>query len=205
MQLYFLFVIMAVLTILSPGPGVLKSITNSLNYGFKQAFVGVLGLATGVFCVATLSATSLGALLAASTVAFDILKYAGAAYLIYMGVKLWRAPAVELVDTDVKPASNKRLFIEGLIFQFSNPKALVFFLSVFPQFIDRSGDYTSQFAGLVLTFCALLIIIHSTYALFAHRVQGFLKTGRGGRMMNRIGGTAFIGFGVLLAQSKKAA
>lgn len=204
MQLYFLFVVMATLTILSPGPGVLKSITNSLNYGFKSAFVGVLGLSTGVFCVATLSATSLGALLATSTLAFNVLKYVGAAYLVYMGIKLWRAPAIEFKNDDVVSASYARLFIEGLIFQFSNPKALVFFLSVFPQFIHPEDNYVRQFAALVLTFCVLLIVIHSTYALFAHRVQFFLKTGRGGRIMNRVGGTAFIGFGVLLAQSKKS-
>lgn len=204
MQLYLLFILMATLTILSPGPGVLKSITNSLNYGFKSAFVGVLGLSMGVFCVATLSATSLGALLAASSTAFDVLKYIGAAYLIYMGIKLWRAPAVELKNESAPPASYRRLFIEGLIFQFSNPKALVFFLSVFPQFIDHSRAYAVQFAGLVLTFCALLIIIHTSYAFFAHRVQGFLKTGRGGRVMNRVGGAAFIGFGVMLANAKRS-
>ena len=73
MQLYLLFILMATLTILSPGPGVLKSVTNSLNYGFKRAFIGVIGLSTGTFCVAVLSATSLGALLAASDTGFTAL------------------------------------------------------------------------------------------------------------------------------------
>lgn len=205
MKLYLLFVLMAVLTILSPGPGVLKSITNSLNYGFKSAFVGVLGLSFGVFCVAALSATSVGALLAASETAFNVLKYIGAGYLIYMGIKLWFTPAAALQVETVKPITHRRLFIEGMLFQFSNPKALVFFLSVFPQFIDHQHNYVVQFSSLVFTFCALLIVIHTTYAFFAHRVQGFLKPGRGGKLMNRIGGTAFIGFGVLLANVKKAA
>ncbi|MGL4766632.1 MAG: LysE family translocator [Formosimonas sp.] len=198
-----LFILMAVLTILSPGPGVLKSVTNSLNYGFKSAFVGVLGLSCGVFCVASLSATSLGAVLAASQTAFDVLKYCGAAYLIYMGVKMWRAPAAGVQFEAAGSVSHRRLFIEGMIFQLSNPKALVFFLSVFPQFIDHSRPYVAQFVLLVLTFCVLLIVIHATYAFFAHRVQGFLKTGRGGRLMNRVGGTAFIGFGLMLANAKK--
>ncbi|TDR32364.1 LysE family translocator [Hydromonas duriensis] len=205
MTSYVLFIIMAVLTILSPGPGVLKSVTNALNYGFKSALVGVLGLSTGVFCVATLSATSLGALLAASQTAFDVLKYCGAAYLIYLGVKLWLSPAIEFDRTSKTAASYRRLFVEGLLFQFSNPKALVFFLSVFPQFINHEQNYATQFATLVLTFCVLLIVIHTTYAFFAHKVQSFLKTGRGGRIMNRMGGSAFIGFGVLLASSKKGA
>ena len=202
MQLYLLFILMAVLTILSPGPGVLKSISNSLNYGFKTAFIGVLGLSFGVLCVATISATSLGALLAASNTAFTVIKYMGAAYLIYMGIKLWLAPATQMVNEAAQVVSHKRLFVEGMLFQLTNPKALVFFLSVFPQFIEREQPYVPQFVALALTFCGLLIVIHTAYAFFAQRVQRLLKSSQGGRWLNRVGGTAFIGFGVLLASAK---
>ena len=203
-SLYLQFVFMAILAILSPGPGVLRSVTNALNFGFKRACIGILGLSMGVFCVATISATSLGAILGASELAFNILKYIGALYLIYMGVKMWLAPSVALKTENVRVVSNRKLFLEGIFFQFSNPKALAFFLSVFPLFIDRSQPYVPQFAGLVITFCGLLILIHGIYAYFANAIQGFLKTGHGGQWLNRIGGTAFIGFGLLLAQSKKA-
>ena len=203
MQLYLLFILMATLTILSPGPGVLKSVTNSLNYGFKRAFIGVIGLSTGTFCVAVLSATSLGALLAASDTAFTVIKYFGAAYLIYMGIKLWRAPAFEFKDAAKEAISNKKLFAECFIFQLSNPKALVFFLSVFPQFIEHDRSYLGQFAVLVLTFCLLLVLVHSVYALFAHKAKSWFTSAHGGRWANRVGGTAFIGFGLLLANAKK--
>ena len=203
MQLYLLFILMATLTILSPGPGVLKSVTNSLNYGFKRAFIGVIGLSTGTFCVAVLSATSLGALLAASDTAFTVIKYFGAAYLIYMGIKLWRAPAFEFKDAAKEAISNKKLFAECFIFQLSNPKALVFFLSVFPQFIEHDRSYLGQFAVLVLTFCLLLVLVHSIYALFAHKAKSWFTSAHGGRWANRVGGTAFIGFGLLLANAKK--
>ena len=203
MQLYLLFILMATLTILSPGPGVLKSVTNSLNYGFKRAFIGVIGLSTGTFCVAVLSATSLGALLAASDTAFTVIKYFGAAYLIYMGIKLWRAPAFEFKDAAKEAISNKKLFAECFIFQLSNPKALVFFLSVFPQFIEHDRSYLGQFAALVLTFCLLLVLVHSIYALFAHKAKSWFTSAHGGRWANRVGGTAFIGFGLLLANAKK--
>lgn len=203
MQLYLLFILMATLTILSPGPGVLKSVTNSLNYGFKRAFIGVIGLSTGTFCVAVLSATSLGALLAASDTAFTVIKYFGAAYLIYMGIKLWRAPAFEFKDAAKEAISNKKLFAECFIFQLSNPKALVFFLSVFPQFIEHDRSYLGQFTVLVLTFCLLLVLVHSVYALFAHKAKSWFTSAHGGRWANRVGGTAFIGFGLLLANAKK--
>ena len=203
MQLYLLFMLMATLTILSPGPGVLKSVTNSLNYGFKRAFIGVIGLSTGTFCVAVLSATSLGALLAASDTAFTVIKYFGAAYLIYMGIKLWRAPAFEFKDAAKEAISNKKLFAECFIFQLSNPKALVFFLSVFPQFIEHDRSYLGQFTVLVLTFCLLLVLVHSVYALFAHKAKSWFTSAHGGRWANRVGGTAFIGFGLLLANAKK--
>ena len=203
MQLYLLFILMATLTILSPGPGVLKSVTNSLNYGFKRAFIGVIGLSTGTFCVAVLSATSLGALLAASDTAFTVIKYFGAAYLIYMGIKLWRAPAFEFKDAAKEAISNKKLFAECFIFQLSNPKALVFFLSVFPQFIEHDRSYLGQFTVLVLTFCLLLVLVHSIYALFAHKAKSWFTSAHGGRWANRVGGTAFIGFGLLLANAKK--
>ncbi|AXF84807.1 Homoserine/homoserine lactone efflux protein [Ephemeroptericola cinctiostellae] len=205
MHLPLLFITMATLTILSPGPGVLRSLTNALNYGLRPALVGILGTASGTFCIATLSATSLGALLAASNNAFTIIKYIGAAYLIYLGIKLWRAPAIELDNNETPPRSPQSLFIESFFMQFSNPKAIVFFLSIFPQFIDPTSDYAPQFIVLVCTFCALLFCIHATYAFFAQSAKRWFSHGQGGRWMNRIGGTTFIGFGLMLAQSKKAA
>ena len=205
MHLPLLFITMATLTILSPGPGVLRSLTNALNYGFRPALIGILGTASGTFCIATLSATSLGALLAASNSAFTIINYVGAAYLIYLGIKLWRAPAIELDNSEKPPRSPKSLFIESFFMQFSNPKAIVFFLSVFPQFIDPSSSYAPQFITLVCTFCVLLFCIHSTYALFAQNAKRWFSHDQGGRWMNRIGGTTLIGFGLMLAQSKRAA
>ena len=190
MHLSLLFITMATLTILSPGPGVLRSLTNALNYGLRPALVGILGTASGTFCIATLSATSLGALLAASNSAFTVIKYIGA--------------AMELDNSEKAPRSPKSLFIESFFMQFSNPKAIVFFLSIFPQFIDPASDYAPQFMVLVCTFCALLFCIHATYAFFAQNAKRWFSHGQGGRWMNRIGGTTFIGFGLMLAQSKKA-
>lgn len=198
MGLYPMFVMMAVMTILSPGPGVLKSLTNALSYGMKPAFIGIAGLACGVFCVACLSATALGAVLARSASVFNLIRLCGAAYLAYTGVKLWRIrPAI--AGNAIPTVRNRRtLFIEGLILQFSNPGALFFFLAILPQFIRPAHAYLPQFLLLVLTFCGLLVVIHAGYAIFARRVQRCLGSSGGGRWLNRIGGTMFIGFALIL-------
>jgi len=198
--MYPIFIVMATMTILSPGPGVLKSLTNALHYGLRPAFVGIAGLACGVFCVAALSATSVGVVLSTSATAFLFVRLLGAAYLIYLGVKLWRAPAMTLSTSGTAAKPGRTLFLEGWMLQFSNPGAVFFFLSVLPQFINRAHAYLPQFLLLVLTFCALLVLVHGSYVLCARRAQRWLNVG-GGRVFNRVGGAAFLLFGALLLRA----
>jgi threonine/homoserine/homoserine lactone efflux protein len=94
MKLYPLFLLMAAVTVFSPGPGVVMTLTNSLRHGLRGAFGGILGVSFGALVVAAISATSLGVILATSAVAFTTLKLMGAAYLVYLCIKLWRAPAI---------------------------------------------------------------------------------------------------------------
>lgn len=204
MKLYVLFVAMAAVTVLSPGPGVVMTLSNALRYGMRSTFGGILGIATGALVVAAFSATSAGALLAASSLAFTVLKLVGAAYLIYLGIKLWRAPPFVFSASSAPAAGFGRRFAEGLSLQFTNPKAIFFFLSVFPQFIDPAQDYALQFTALVLTYSALVVLIHSGYAFFAQSAQRWLRSERGGRQVNRVAGTTFVLFGLALATAKRA-
>ncbi len=194
------FVCMAVVTIMSPGPGVLKSLTNSLNYGVKSAVFGIGGLTCGVFLVALLSATGLGLILSASATAFNLIRLIGAGYLIYLGIKLWQTPGSALTQEALTTKNKQELFVEGILLQLSNPNALLFFLSVLPQFIDHSRAYVPQFLLLVLTFCVLLVLVHGSYAVLAHRAKRWLNC-RGGGLFNRAGGMLFIGLGVFLVLS----
>ena len=203
MKLYPLFLLMASVTILSPGPGVVMTLTNALRYGLRGTFGGILGLALGILLVAAISATSLGVLLATSALAFTVIKFAGAAYLIYLGLRLWRAPAFKLSAEQAHAATFGRRFLEGLTLQLTNPKSIFFFLSVFPQFIDPEVSYPIQFTLLVLTFSLLLVLIHTLYALCAKRARGWLASERGGRIVNRSAGTMFIAFGALLANARR--
>ena len=204
MKLYLLFLLMATATVLSPGPGVVMTLTNSLRYGMRGTFGGILGISFGALIVAGISATGVGVLLAASALAFTILKSIGAAYLIYLGVRLWRAPPFNFKQRATHEASFNKRFIEGLSLQLTNPKAIFFFLSVFPQFIEPQGNYLMQFAMLVLTYSALVVIIHCSYAIFAQRAKSWLTSAKGGGLVNKAAAATFIFFGIVLATAKRS-
>ena len=203
MKHYSLFVVVAAATVISPGPGVVMSLTNALRYGLRGSFGGILGIAFGALIVAALSATSVGIVLAASGLAFNVLKLVGAAYLIYLGVRLWRASPFRFTDRLAPAASFGRRFLEGLSLQLTNPKAIFFFLSVFPQFIDPAAAYAMQFVSLVVTYSGLVVAIHCAYALFARRAQRWLTSARGGVVVNRTASVAFMLFGATLAMAQR--
>jgi len=204
MENYLLFTLIASVTILSPGPGVLLTLTNSIRYGFCGASGGIVGIAFGTFIVAGLSATSVGVILATSAIAFTLMKYIGAAYLIYLGIKLWQSPVPQL-DTSRKTVWNVKVqFLEGLTMQLTNPKAIFFFMSIFPQFVNFSSPrYVSQFFILVVTYSALNLLIHFLYAYLAKSARHWLSTEKGGRIVNRAGGGTFVLFGIGLASANK--
>lgn len=203
MKLYALFLLVATATVLSPGPGVVMTLTNALRYGMRGTLGGIFGIAVGALVVAAISATSVGVLLAASALAFTVLKFLGAAYLIYLGLRLWRAPAFQFAEPSAHEASFGRRFFEGLSLQLTNPKAIFFFLSVFPQFIDPDAHYALQFAALVLTYSTLVVVIHCLYALFAQKAKTWLTSERGGRTVNRAAGATFVFFGAALATAER--
>lgn len=203
MKLYPVFLLMAFITVLIPGPGVVMTLTNSIRYGLRGTFGGILGIAFGAFVVAAISSTSLGVILATSALAFTVLKFIGAAYLLYLGIKFWRSPPFLFVEQPAHNATFGRRFLEGLSLQLTNPKAIFFFLSVLPQFINPSENYVFQFSALVLTYSLLVILVHSIYALGANRAKYWLSSVRGGKAIRRAGGATFIFFGAALATAKQ--
>jgi threonine/homoserine/homoserine lactone efflux protein len=196
---YLLFFIVSTITILSPGPGVLFTLTNTLRYGVGGSLGGIIGVALGTFIVATVSATSVGVIIAASPLAFMLMKYIGAVYLIYLGIKLWRASPPMMDTGNTLTEGAKIQLFKGLTMQLTNPKIVFFFLSVFPQFINFSQGYGQQFFLLVMTYCTLLLALHFIYALLATKTRRWLTSEKGGRRVNRIGGAIFMSFGLGLA------
>tara|TARA_R110001606_G_scaffold392332_1_gene561176 strand:- start:438 stop:1049 length:612 start_codon:yes stop_codon:yes gene_type:complete len=203
MDNYLLYVGVAIATICLPGPAVVLTINNAIQKGLLKTFAGIFGVALAILLVATISATSLGIILASSAMAFSLIKIVGAVYLVYLGIKMWRSKASSNVKMNVQESSLLKCFMEGFFVSITNPKAVVFFMSIFPQFIDLKQEYAPQFVLLALTFSALVVIIHTIYAVSASLTKSKIASQKGSALLNKISGGIFVGFGVGLAASSK--
>ncbi|MES9857222.1 MAG: LysE family translocator [Sedimenticola sp.] len=203
MESYLLYIAIASATIASPGPGVVLTISNSIRYGFFGSVAGIVGVASAMLCIATISATSLAVILSTSALAFTILKYVGAAYLIYLGIKMWRSSSKFDVNNKQTRKSNKHRFTEGLLITLLNPKPIFFFMALFPQFINSGENYLFQFLLLAMTFSVLVVIIHFGYAFFAKSARSKLSTPKGSQILSKASGSFYVFFGVGLATTNK--
>ena len=199
LQLYFAFVAACVALALLPGPIVTLVIGNGLRYGTRAALTNIAGAQAGLAIVIGTVAVGLMSLMATMGYWFDWVRFAGAAYLVWLGVKLIRSPVVGL-DADAAPPPPPRggFFLQGVLVLLSNPKVLVFFGAFIPQFMDRSRDHVSQVALLGVTFMVIAGMTDAIYALLAGRARVFFSARRT-RLVSRISGGFMIGGGIWLA------
>jgi len=183
-----------------PGPAVLYVVTRSLDQGRTAGIVSVLGVETGTFAYALAAAAGLTGLIAASEIGFTVVKYAGAAYLVYLGVR-------QLLERDdpaeAAPAARSRLYLNGMLVQLLNPKIAIFFLAFLPQFVDSSGGPVAlQILVLGTLFTLLAILSDGAYVLLAGAAGGWLRSGRRARRgLARVSGGVYIGLGLSAALS----
>ena len=144
------FLLAAVLIAITPGPGAVLSMSIGMRYGYRSALLAILGLQAALLLQLVVVALGLGALLAASETAFGLLKLAGAAYLIWLGVQKWRAPVAAVVAAS-GDLSKRGLFVQGLLVNLTNPKAIVFIGALVPQFIDPAQPVAAQYAVIAAT------------------------------------------------------
>jgi len=181
-----------------PGPAVIYIVSRSLAGGRRAGIVSALGIQAGGLIHVTAATVGVSALLASSAAAFSVVKYAGAAYLIYLGVR-------RLLDDgeapdDARPAGRSRLFWQGMLVNGLNPKTALFFLAFLPQFVDPGrGAVAPQVLVLGCCFLVLATLSDSTYALVAGTVRGWLGGRR--RRLERLSGCSYVGLGVLAALS----
>lgn len=189
-----------------PGPSALINMTHGLRYGRQQALATVGGGVLAAMILMTASALGLGAILAASTTAFMVLKIVGAAYLIWLGIAAWRdnsQPAqINAAELEEAPGA-MRLFRKGFTVGISNPKDLLFFAALFPNFIDASQPHALQFATLAITWAVLDGGIMFSYACAGRRLSGVFSNARRLRILNRSTGSLFVFAGGALAISAK--
>ncbi|WP_372621695.1 LysE family translocator [Falsiroseomonas sp.] len=190
------FVAAATAMLLIPGPTILLLIGQSLGGGARNALPLVAGVALGDLTAMTLSLAGLGAVLATSAAAFTLLKWAGAAYLVWLGVRMWRAP----VDpAAAPPLTGRRAMREAYVVTALNPKGIVFFVAFVPQFLDPARPFATQAAILVATFVTLAAANAAAYALLAARLSGAVRRPGLRRALNRAGGAVLVGAGLAVA------
>ena len=189
----------------TPGPSGLLALTHGARHGLALASFTVLGGALGFFTLIAVSLAGLGALLVASEQAFTIAKWAGAAYLVWLGIRLWRAPVTSFgalaTTATASGASRFRLFRDGFLVAVSNPKVIIFFAAFLPQFMTPGASWLSELLILGGTFVVVETGFELMLAGMAWRISPWLT--RHGRWFNRLTGGAFIGVGALLATANR--
>lgn len=202
------FVLASIILLVIPGPTIIMVITQALAHGRKVALASVIGVGLGDLLATSLSIAGAGALLAASASLFQALKLVGAAYLLWIGYKMWRTPVTlpDIADAEVAeaPASTVGIFRDSFLITALNPKGILFFVAFVPQFIDPALPYVPQAATYVLTFTALGII---NAAVFAFAAAGARQTIRRPKVMKiamRSGGSLLMMAGIAAAFTRRA-
>jgi threonine/homoserine/homoserine lactone efflux protein len=209
LQTLLAFATVATLAILSPGPAVLLSLRNGATHGTHAVKWSALGNISGVCCLSIAAILGLGFVLKSSVVLFGLLKVAGAAYLFYIGVRQLRGSSAvkpAIAGRGQQPNMRRRdLYREGFLVAATNPKAVLFFTALFPQFIDAHQPVLPQFVLLTLVFMAISYVSHLFYATLASRAGGSLLKPLFAKWLSRVTGVVFVVFAALLLTIRRPA
>jgi len=195
------FIVSTAVIVAVPGPNILLLVNHSVQSGFRRSLATILGIKAGMLVLFTLSMAGFAALMETFTLLFTILKWTGAAYLVFLGVSQLKNPGVPEngVPAAAAPAVRERLFLRGFLISVSNPKGLLFAGAFFPQFLNREQPLLSQVIFLVLLHLAVATVIELLYAGAADRAGRLFRTPRFSLWVRRLSGTALILFGAGLA------
>jgi homoserine/homoserine lactone efflux protein len=200
LSLWFALVGACLVISCTPGAGAVNTMSNSLGSGWARSIWGILGQQLALLAHIAIVAAGVGALVSRSQLAFDAIRYVGAAYLVYLGVRQFRAPVDEGSATVQAPEPAWSMFRRGLLVNLTNPKAIVFFLAFLPQFVRLDRALVPQYAVVGATVVAVDVMV--MWFLFASAARGLVRLTAqesGRRAVNRAFGGLFVGVGVLLA------
>jgi threonine/homoserine/homoserine lactone efflux protein len=201
-HVYLAFVVATAIMIALPGPSVLLTVAHSISFGWKPALSTVAGETMGIAVQLAVAAIGLTSLLNAVAEAFEWLRWAGAAYLVYLGIKQWRS-AGEPLALDTRSVSKTNLLVQGLVITIPNPKSLIFIAAFLPQFIDAARPIGVQFAVIVPTFLVITFTVTSVWALVAGKASGFLKGQRAFKSIMQTAGGLMVVAGAGLALARR--
>ena len=204
LHLWLIYLAAAVGLSLSPGPNGLLALTHGALHGRRKALFTICGGAIGFTSLIALSMFGIGALLQASLTWLTVLKWVGGAYLVWLGIQVWRSPAVSVDATmQADGRSGWSMFRQGALCAVTNPKGLLFFAAFLPQFIDPASPPLAQLIVLSVTFLVLATVLDGAYTLLAGRLRELFRDRRRARLRNRLSGSLLIGAGVGLALARR--
>jgi homoserine/homoserine lactone efflux protein len=190
---------------ISPGAGAVAAMTAGLRHGFARGYWLTFGLILGLWSQLVLVGVGLGALIAASATAFAVIKWLGVAYLLWLGIAQWRAPAVGVQVEGQDPATVSRgaLVLRGWALNTVNPKGTLFMLAVVPQFLDATRPLLPQYLAIAATLAFTDLVINAGYTAFAARALALLRTPAQVRWLNRFFGSLYVALATVLATVKR--
>lgn len=200
--IWFAFVIACVVFSLAPGAGTVASINNSMMGGMKAALKGLIGLQLALALHILVVSLGLGALLASSAVFFEVVKYTGAAYLIYLGFKKWQEQGTLNVVGESNTTIYAQLIKQGFVVNLMNPKSIVFLAAFLPQFVNVNHSAVDQYMILGMTVIVIDSIVMFCYSLLGLFVKPYLSSQKVMSFVNKLFGTLFISMGLVLAKAE---
>jgi len=206
-QVWLTFVGAAIAISVSPGAGAVQSMATGINCGLRRGYWSVLGLQIGLMLQLILVAAGLGAVVTSSVVAFTVIKWVGVGYLIYLAVRQWRTATRDLRDQIGDPADSSRraLLVRGFLVNATNPKGLVFFLAVLPQFVVPTAALLPQYLAIGVTMVVVDLVVMGLYTGLAVRLVEWLHTPRQQRLLNRVFSGLFATAAALLSLVHRSA
>lgn len=205
LEMWLAFVVTSTIVLLIPGPTIFTVVGYSIAHGRRAYLPIVTAIALGDSAAITLSLLGLGALLTASALTFAVVKWAGGLYLVYLGIRLFRANVTETqVVTHARAESRWHLFRNMFLVAFLNPKGIVFYVAFFPQFVDPSGDIGAQLSMLALTFIVLGVFNSTFYAAFGASTRTLFSSPRARCGFNIVGGSLLSASGVYAILVRRA-
>lgn len=206
-EFWLLYSITVFVASIMPGPSMLLALTHGMKYGAKKTIASAMGNLSMTLIQAAISIAGLGAILLASEGLFNIIKWVGAAYLIYMGLSIWCSTKISISEKSIDHSSSKvslrKMYLQAAFVTAGNPKAIVFFTAVFPQFIDPNAAYAAQFGMLMGTGGIIAFGCFMIYATGGQKLVSLFSIATLGKYINKVIGATFIGAGIGLASSNK--
>jgi len=202
-NVWLAFLVASIVIAVTPGPGAVLSIATGLRHGYRIALRAILGLESALLVQLAVVALGLGAVLAASSTAFLMLKIVGAGYLVWLGILKWRAPIEEVDERALLRGGGRGFYLQGLFVNLTNPKAILFIVALVPQFVRPEHPQLPQFLIIGATMVVTDIIVMSIYALAAGRFRAWFHSPRMIRAQNRVFGGLFVSAGALLAGTSR--